>query len=91
MTPAVLTATTPSIVTLPDGGEAPVLPDLRGLSARDALRTLAQLGMTPGCRAAAWSFEQTPAPGSLLERGVTCTLVLDRDPSRLATGAGASQ
>ncbi len=38
--------TAPSIIQLAGAGEAPVLPDLTGQSARDALRTLAKLGMT---------------------------------------------
>jgi cell division protein FtsI (penicillin-binding protein 3) len=85
--PAVATTAMPAIVTLPGGVEAPVLPDLRGMSARDALRALAQLGLTARLHGRGVVIDQSPAPGSLLERGVTCTLVLDRDPSRVVTGA----
>jgi cell division protein FtsI (penicillin-binding protein 3) len=84
------TATLPAIVTLA-GAETPtsLLPDLRGLSARDALRTLAKLGVSARMQGKGLVVEQTPAPGTALERGITCTLVLDRDPSKLRTAAGA--
>jgi cell division protein FtsI (penicillin-binding protein 3) len=81
----------PPIVTLPSGSEASVIPDLRGLSAREALRTLAQLGLTARLQGRGVVTDQTPAAGTLLERGITCTLTLERDPSRPANGAGASQ
>jgi cell division protein FtsI (penicillin-binding protein 3) len=81
----------PTIVTLPGGGEAPVLPDLRGLSARDALRTLAKLGLTARLEGRGVVTGQTPLPGTLLERGGTCTLVLEREPARPTLPAGAGQ
>ena len=79
------------IVTLPGGEESSVVPDLRGQSARDALRALARLGVTARLRGHGVVIEQTPAAGTLLEPGITCTLVLERDPSRQANGAGAIQ
>ena len=59
-----------------------VLPDLRGLSAREALRTLARLGLTPRLQGKGVVVEQNPPAGAPLERGMTCTLTLARDPSR---------
>jgi cell division protein FtsI (penicillin-binding protein 3) len=85
--PAAATSPLPAVVALPAGAEAPVVPDLRGLSARDALRALARLGLTARLHGQGVVVEQTPAPGTPLERGVTCWLVLDRDPSRPAAGA----
>jgi cell division protein FtsI/penicillin-binding protein 2 len=80
----------PAFVTVPGGtGQAAVVPDLRGTSARDALRTLAQLGLTVRMQGDGVVIEQTPEPGTPLERGVTCTLVLDRDTSRLNGALGA--
>ncbi len=71
----------PSIVTMTanmtDGGG---LPDLRGLSARDALRELARLGLSARMQGAGVVIEQTPAAGSLIEPGGACTLVLNRRP-----------
>jgi cell division protein FtsI (penicillin-binding protein 3) len=91
VTPAVSKTAMPPIVTLPTGGEAPAIPDLTGLSARDALRQLAQLGLTARLQGRGLVVDQHPPAGSLLERGMTCTLVLDRGRSRMATGAGAIQ
>lgn len=77
----------PAIVTMPasisDGGE---LPDLRGMSAREALRELARLGLTVRMEGAGVVVDQHPAPGSLLEPGASCTLVLNRRPPSRPTG-----
>ena len=81
---------TPSIVTmpagLPDGGG---LPDLRGLSARDALRELARLGLTVRMKGAGVVVDQDPAPGTPIEPGGACTLVLNRRPPPLPPPATA--
>jgi cell division protein FtsI (penicillin-binding protein 3) len=80
----------PALVTVPGGGgQASAMPDLRGASARDALRTLAQLGLIAHIEGDGAVVEQSPAPGAALERGMTCTLVLDRDTSRIAGAVGA--
>ena len=73
-----------------EAGHSGLVPDLRGMSARDAVRTLAQLGLASRLRGKGVVVDQTPAPGSALERGITCTLVLDRDVSRL-NGVGGEQ
>jgi cell division protein FtsI (penicillin-binding protein 3) len=59
-----------------------LIPDLRGLGARDALRALARLGLTARIRGTGVVVEQTPAPGTTFERGLQCTLVLDRSTPR---------
>ena len=83
---------TPSIVTMTasmtDGGG---LPDLRGMSARDALRELARLGLTARMEGAGVVTEQTPAPGALIEPGAACTLVLNRRPPPRPAGALGDQ
>lgn len=90
LVPIVATSSLPAIVTLASGGgESSLVPDLRGLSARDALRTLAKLGMSARLRGRGIVVDQTPAPGAPLERGVTCTLTLDRDLSRQLPPTGA--
>ncbi len=73
MAPAIVTMS----VNMTDGGG---LPDLRGLSARDALRELARLGLTARMEGAGVVVEQTPAAGSPIEPGGACTLVLNRRP-----------
>lgn len=77
------------ILTLPGGSEAAVVPDVRGLGARDALRTLARLGLTARMQGAGIVIEQTPEPGEAFEPGAVCALVLHRDPSRLLGPGGA--
>jgi membrane peptidoglycan carboxypeptidase len=81
----------PAIVTLAmGGGDSSLVPDLRGMSLRDALRTLTQLGLSARVEGKGVVVQQTPAPGTALERGTTCTLVLDREPWR-PTGVGGAQ
>lgn len=76
------------ILTLPASGEGSV-PDVRGLGARDALRTLARLGLTARMKGDGIVIEQSPEPGAAFEPGAICTLVLDRDPSRVLGPSGA--
>jgi cell division protein FtsI/penicillin-binding protein 2 len=65
-----------------------VVPDVRGMGARDAVRRLARLGISVRSRGRGVVVDQAPAPGTPLERGLTCFLVFDRDPApaRAATG-----
>lgn len=73
----------PSIVTLTaSDAQASLVPDFRGLNARDAVRALARVGLTARIEGAGIVVQQHPAPGTPLERGATCTLLLDRDPPR---------
>jgi cell division protein FtsI (penicillin-binding protein 3) len=63
-----------------DAHSTALFPDLRGLSARDALRTLGRLGVTARLEGAGVVVDQTPPAGSPLERGTHCVLRLDRPP-----------
>jgi cell division protein FtsI (penicillin-binding protein 3) len=73
----------PAVVALPSGASDPGLPDLTGMSAREALRELARLGLTARMRGAGVVVEQDPPAGSPLEPGAMCTLILNRRrPSR---------
>ena len=78
--PASGPAAVPAIVTLGGGGtgSAALVPDLRGLGARDALRTLARLGLTARVHGTGVVVEQDPPPGSPIERGAVSTLRLER-------------
>jgi membrane peptidoglycan carboxypeptidase len=78
--PTSTTATVPNIVTV-DGtapGNTAVFPDLRGLSARDALRTLARLGMTARLAGAGIVVRQLPEAGTPMAGETTATLWLER-------------
>ena len=70
------------------GEQASLIPDLRGMSAREALRTLARLGLTARVQGKGVVVEQSPVAGSTFERGLMCTLVLDRNLPRLNGAAG---
>jgi cell division protein FtsI (penicillin-binding protein 3) len=78
--PASRPTTVPAIVTL--GGNAAALaglvPDLRGLGARDALRMLARLGLSARVHGTGIVVDQDPPPGSPIERGAVSTLRLER-------------
>ncbi len=73
----------------PGGGAASLVPDLRGMSAREALRTLAGLGLGARISGTGVVIEQTPEAGTPLERGVTGTLVLARELPRRSVEPGA--
>jgi cell division protein FtsI (penicillin-binding protein 3) len=63
-----------------------VMPDLRGLSAREALRVLSQIGMTPRMSGDGFVISQVPEAGSPLVRGDACALRLSRRPPVVAAG-----
>jgi cell division protein FtsI (penicillin-binding protein 3) len=62
------------------------MPDLLGLSARDAIRTLMQVGLTPRLDGDGFVIDQSPRAGALLTRGDTCVLKLGRRPRAAAGG-----
>jgi hypothetical protein len=55
-----------------------VMPDLRGLSAREALRALTKLGMTARMSGDGFVLEQFPAAGSPLGASDVCVMKLGR-------------
>jgi membrane peptidoglycan carboxypeptidase len=59
-------------------GSPSMVPDLHGLGARDALRSLAQLGLTGSLHGAGVVVAQRPEPGTPVERGASATLWLER-------------
>jgi beta-lactam-binding protein with PASTA domain len=69
----------PSIVTVALEGDAVVFPDLRGFSAREAVRQVALLGMSTRLQGAGLVVDQDPLPGSRIERGGVSTLRLARE------------
>ena len=77
-----------SIVHVDTNGNVRDLPDLRGLSARDALRVLTKIGLTARLKGNGVVTSQTPPPGTLIEPGMTCELGLERTP--LASLASAA-
>ncbi len=72
----------PAIVALAGTSHASssLFPDLRGLSARDALRSLARLGVTGQLHGAGLVVAQRPQPGTPIEQGTSSTVWLQRQP-----------
>jgi len=56
------------------------VPDLTGLSAREAIRMLARLGCTVELRGGGLVVDQFPAPGTPLDSGTSVVLTLGRRP-----------
>jgi cell division protein FtsI (penicillin-binding protein 3) len=85
-----MTPTVASTGNLPPATLEPVrnglMPDLRGLSAREALRLLSQIGMTARMSGNGFVVDQRPHAGSPLVRGETCALTLDRRGAVLPIG-----
>jgi cell division protein FtsI (penicillin-binding protein 3) len=82
-----LAGSTPTSV----GREAPVIsliaegppgtvPDVRGLSAREAVRKLVTLGLNAHLSGDGVVVSQSPEPGTPLDPATTCRLVLQRSP-----------
>jgi hypothetical protein len=64
------------------------MPDLLGLSARDALRTLMHIGLTPRLDGDGFVIDQSPRAGTVLARGDACVLKLGRRQPAAAGGTG---
>ena len=69
-------------VSLVADSPAGTVPDVRGLSAREAIQKLARVGLTARASGNGIVVAQQPEPGSLLEAGAVCRLVLTRQVSR---------
>ena len=68
-----------------------LMPDLRGMSAREALRSLSRIGMSARLSGDGFVVEQSPAPGEALVRGDACTLKLGRRAPAGAASTGGQQ
>jgi cell division protein FtsI (penicillin-binding protein 3) len=90
VTPA-STAGEPNVIAMPAHMTEAGLPDLRGMSAREALRELARVGLTAKMHGTGVVTEQDPPAGSPYEPGATCTLVLNRRLSTRPAGAIGDQ
>jgi len=66
------------VVSLVADGAAGTVPNLHGMSARDAVRKLVKLGLTAHISGDGFVTSQDPPAGAILEPGAVCTLVLNR-------------
>jgi cell division protein FtsI (penicillin-binding protein 3) len=86
--PASGVAESAPIVSFVADGPPGTMPDLRGMSAREAVRTLVKLGMNAHISGNGFVVSQEPAPGAPIEDDGVCRLVLDRWPPRPVATAG---
>ncbi len=67
-------------------GPAGMVPDLRGMSAREAVRTLVKVGLTARMSGDGLVVSQDPPAGTPLEAGGVCRVTLDRSLWRQVSG-----
>lgn len=71
----------PAIMTIGGASATSTFPDLTGLSARDALRTLSRLGVMARVHGTGLVTAQQPEPGTPVDTDSTATVWLDRHTS----------
>lgn len=71
-------------------GGLPLVPDLAGLSARDAVRILAKLGLSTRLQGVGVVIDQDPLPWTPIERGAVATLKLARSEVTTVAVAAAA-
>jgi cell division protein FtsI (penicillin-binding protein 3) len=80
--PVAASGDAPRILTLgaPAAPQTSGFPDLRGMSAREAARALAQLGLVARMHGAGVVIDQRPEPGAVVDSRAACELWLHRGP-----------
>ena len=86
----------PTRAPIPSLGVSPALetdepgtvPDVRGLSARNALRKLSRFGITARMVGDGFVTGQEPAPGTPVDGRTVCRLTLGRSTTHASAGAG---
>jgi cell division protein FtsI (penicillin-binding protein 3) len=86
---AISTVSGPTVTFVADG-PAGTMPDLRGLSARDAVRRLTGLGVSSSVNGDGFVVDQRPLPGTPVTSGDSARLTLKRTPP-LRDASGAEQ
>ena len=81
--PALSGARPATVITVDDAGRR-AMPDLVGLSAREALRRVARLGVAAKVQGSGVVVAQYPEAGQIVAIGGACTLMLDRGLGRSA-------
>ena len=72
---------------LPIDEEPGTVPDVRGLSARDATKKLTRFRLNARMQGDGFVVEQDPPPGTPVDEGSVCHLILVRTPVRHAPAA----
>jgi membrane peptidoglycan carboxypeptidase len=86
-TPTRTAGMTDPVVSLVADGPPGTVPDVRGMSARDAIRKLVKTGMSARASGDGFVVSQTPEPGSPIDGDALCRLVLERRLTRSAVTA----
>ena len=86
-TPTNTAATSEPVAGLVAEGPPGTVPDVRGMSARDAVRKLVKIGMNARASGDGFVVSQAPAAGAPIDGDALCRLVLERRPSRPAVAA----
>jgi cell division protein FtsI (penicillin-binding protein 3) len=76
--PAASAAPMAPAVTLVADGPPGTIPDLRGMSAREAVRRLSKVGLVPRVSGDGIVVSQDPLPGTPVDQDAICTIVLQR-------------
>lgn len=79
------------VLSLVADGPAGTVPDLHGMSARDAVRKLVRLGLSAHLSGDGFVVSQDPQPGEPLEAGTVCRLVLTRTAASAAASESSKQ
>ena len=82
--PQTLVGPTPVVTRVSSDRQQQTIPDLRGMSARDAMRTLMKLGLTARLSGQGFVLAQDPPPGTPFEAGEVCRLKLGRQSTPVA-------
>ena len=77
-----------SLVAAGSDGQPAAVPDLRSLSAREAVRALVKIGLNARASGDGFVVWQSIPPGTAIEPGATCQLTLARTPPRPQESAG---
>jgi cell division protein FtsI (penicillin-binding protein 3) len=85
--PVVVDAPPQPVLSLVTNGQAATLPDLTGLSAREAVRTLSKLGLLTRASGDGFVVSQDPPAGAPLESGAVCRIVLQRSAGHHSSSA----
>jgi membrane peptidoglycan carboxypeptidase len=87
ITPANHQSASHAVVSLVADEPSGTVPDLRGLSAREAVRRLVKLGMSARASGDGFVVSQDPAPGTPIDDNGVCRVVLQRWPLRPPTAS----
>jgi cell division protein FtsI (penicillin-binding protein 3) len=82
-----ISVTEPPVSDLIVDDQPGTMPDVRGMSARDAMRKLARVGLSPKIQGDGFVVSQAPAPGAPIQDRPACHLTLAREPARQAASA----